>query len=198
MHQLFITRRELFQISWYTVIAPPKTKFLSEPLPCLGYWYLGVSSFHQDSLLYGARNRILVFQIKGGVLILGWFCTLLYVAGTMHSVLIKGGVLISGYLCSYNSDHSQYSIRKIHLWLISPRKYLESCICSILGSIEVYIYVLYSALSPSKRWISSMWVDWQIPLLSASLCCKEHHVPTWVGTKTEPFAPHVGTLLLCQ
>ena len=39
----------------------------------------------------------------------GVVCTLLYVAGTMHSVLIKGGVLISGVvlytsLCSW--DHA--------------------------------------------------------------------------------------------
>ena len=34
--------------------------------------------------------------IKGMFSFQGQFCTLLYVAGTMHSVLIKEGVLISG------------------------------------------------------------------------------------------------------
>ena len=41
IHQLFITHWKLFQISWYTVIAPPTTKFLSEPLPCLSYHRVG-------------------------------------------------------------------------------------------------------------------------------------------------------------
>ena len=34
--------------------------------------------------------------IKGGVLISGELCTLLYVAGTVHGILITGDILISG------------------------------------------------------------------------------------------------------
>ena len=55
------------------------------------------SHFRGSFVQLSMRSVIVILLIKGGVLISGVFLyTFLYVAGTMHSVLIKRGFIISG------------------------------------------------------------------------------------------------------
>ena len=72
-----------------------------------------VTSRHFSMTLYVAGTMHTVL-IKGGVLVSGVVLCALYVAGTMHTVLIKGGLLVSGVvLCVL------YVAGAMHMYIVS-------------------------------------------------------------------------------
>ena len=101
------------------------------------------------TLLYVAGTMHSVL-IKGGVLISEVVCTLLYVAGTMHSVLIKGGVLISEVVCTL-----LYVAGTMHSVLIKGGVLISGVACAflynslagIIGGILILCVCIYTKLA---------------------------------------------------